>query len=277
MKPQAGLYIVSTPIGNMGDITYRALELLRNSDYIFSEDTRVTKKILEKHNIDIKLSVYNDHSDQKTRDYIKSLINQEKVVSLVSDAGTPLISDPGYKLVKELQDENYFVDTAPGVSSVINALVLSGLATDRFLFNGFIPKTIPGKEKTFSELVNLKATLIFFETAIRLVPSLKVAKEILGDREATVARELTKMYQTIKRDKISNLISFFENHQARGEIVLLISGESNPDDTSLTLDEEITTLLSSGMSTKDISASLNQKYPHINKKIIYHMAKNMNN
>lgn len=271
LKP--GLYIVSTPIGNMGDITYRALDILRNADYIFSEDTRVTKKILEKHNINTRLSVYNDHSEQKTRDYIKSLIAQEKVAALVSDAGTPLISDPGYKLVRELQDEGYFVDAAPGASSVINALVLSGLATDRFLFNGFIPKTIPAKEKTFLELINLKATLIFFETAPRLIATLEVAKQILGNRQATVARELTKMYQTIKRDNISNLINFFENNPAKGEIVLLISGENNHDETSISLDTEINALLSSGMSTKDISNTLHLKYPHINKKTIYNMAK----
>lgn len=275
MKLQPGLYIVATPIGNMGDITFRAIELLRNCDYIFSEDTRITKKLLEKHQITTRLSVYNDHSEQKTRDYIKTLINQGKIIALVSDAGTPLISDPGYKLVSELQEEGYHIDTAPGASSVITALVLSGLATDRFLFNGFIPKTIPAKEKTFKELENLKATLIFFETSPRLIASLSVALDILGDREATIARELTKLYQTIKRDRLSNLIKFFTSNPARGEIVLLISGEAVAKAQEESLEGEITKLLAKGMSTKDIANHLHQKYPELNKKAIYNMAKGL--
>ncbi len=275
MKLQPGLYIVATPIGNMGDITFRALELLRSCDYIFSEDTRVTKKLLEKHNITTKLSVYNDHSEQKTRDYIKTLIDQEKIITLVSDAGTPLISDPGYKLVRELQEEGYHIDTAPGASSVITALVLSGLATDRFVFNGFIPKTIPAKEKTFKELENLKATLIFFETAPRLIASLSVALNILGDREATVARELTKLYQTIKRDSFSNLIEFFTATPAKGEIVLLISGEAVAKAQEESLDCKIKKLLAKGISTKDIANHLHQKHPEFNKKAIYNMVKGL--
>ncbi len=272
MKLQPGLYIISTPIGNMLDITYRAIETMKNSDYIFSEDTRVTKKLLEKHQITAKLSVYNDHSDEEVRNYIKNLINSGSVVSLVSDAGTPLISDPGYKLVRDLQNEGLFVDIAPGVSSPIAALTLSGLPSDRFMFLGFLPKTIESKRKIFTELENLKATLIFFESPNRLTSSLEVALEVLSDREAVVAREITKLYQTIKRGKISQLLDFFLNNQAKGEIVLLISGEKveiKIDD----LEEEIKDLINSDLKTKGIVTMLHKKYPQYNKTFIYNAVK----
>lgn len=272
MKLQPGLYIISTPIGNMLDITYRAIETMKNSDYIFSEDTRVTKKLLEKHQITAKLSVYNDHSDEAVRNYIKNLINSGSVVSLVSDAGTPMISDPGYKLVRDLQNEGLFVDIAPGVSSPIAALTLSGLPSDRFMFLGFLPKTIESKRKIFTELENLKATLIFFESPNRLTSSLEVALEVLSDREAVVAREITKLYQTIKRGKISQLLDFFLNNQAKGEIVLLISGEKveiKIDD----LEEEIKDLINSDLKTKGIVTMLHKKYPQYNKTFIYNAVK----
>lgn len=273
MKPKPGLYIVSTPIGNMLDITYRAIETMRGSDYIFCEDTRVTKKLLEKHLIKAKLSIYNDHSDNEVRNYIKKLIDDGCVVSLVSDAGTPLISDPGYKLVREMQASGYFVDIAPGVSSPIAAITLSGMPSDRFLFNGFLPRTTESKAKIFEELQNLKATLIFFETANRLIASLEVALSILGDREAVVAREITKLYQTVKRDKISGLISFFGENILKGEIVLLISGEAITGKVE-NLDAEIKELLAKKLSTKDTVSILYKKYPSYNKTAIYNAIKN---
>lgn len=273
MKPKPGLYIVSTPIGNMLDITYRAVETMRVSDYIFCEDTRVTKKLLEKHLIKAKLSIYNDHSDGSVRGYIKKLIGDGFIVSLVSDAGTPLISDPGYKLVRELQNEGYFVDIVPGVSSPIAALTLSALPSDRFIFNGFLPRTVESKEKILQELSSFRATLIFFETASRLIATLEVALSALGDREAVVAREITKLYQTVKRDKISDLIHFFSNNILKGEIVLLISGEPILVSTQ-NLDKEIEELLDSNLSTKDTVKILYKKYSSYNKTSIYNAVKN---
>lgn len=273
MKPKPGLYIVSTPIGNMLDITYRAIETMRGSDYIFCEDTRVTKKLLEKHQIKAKLSIYNDHSDNEVRNYIKKLIDEGYVVSLVSDAGTPLISDPGYKLVREMQIEGYFIDIAPGVSSPIAAITLSGMPSDRFIFNGFLPRTVESKAKIFEDLECLNATLIFFETANRLISSLEVALSVLGDREAVVAREITKLYQTVKRDKISRLISFFNENILKGEIVLLISGEAIAPNIQ-SLEEEIKELLARKLSTKDTVKILYKKYPTHNKTAIYNAVKN---
>ncbi|MCZ6914011.1 MAG: 16S rRNA (cytidine(1402)-2'-O)-methyltransferase, partial [Rickettsia endosymbiont of Ixodes persulcatus] len=196
LKP--GLYIVSTPIGNFEDITLRAISTLKNSDIILCEDTRISQKLLAKHDMHTKLQIYNDHSDKKDREHIISLIKAGNIVSLISNAGTPLISDPGYKLSRDLRMLNCHIDVIPGVSAPITALTLSALPTDRFLFHGFLPKTTESKKKVFSELVNLKATLIFFETAPRLINTLSVAKEILGNQEICVARELTKLYQEIK-------------------------------------------------------------------------------
>ena len=158
-----GLYIVSTPIGNFEDITLRAISILKNSDIILCEDTRISQKLLAKHDIHTKLQIYNDHSDEKHRENIISLIKSGNIISLISDAGTPLISDPGYKLVRDIRNLNCHIDVVPGVSAPVTALTLSALPTDRFLFHGFLPKTIESKKKIFSELVNLKATLIFLK------------------------------------------------------------------------------------------------------------------
>lgn len=222
---KAGLYIVSTPIGNLGDISYRAVETLKHSDIIICEDTRISKKLLEYFDINKKLIVYNDHSDQSVRDYISDLILKEnKIISLISDAGTPLISDPGYKLIRYLYSVNCFVDTIPGACSLIAALTISGLPTDRFFFEGFLPRTKLAKEKIFNNLLDLPATLIFFETANRLVDSLEVAFSVLGNREAAVVREITKLFQESKLLKITDMIEYYKTKQIKGEIVLLISG-----------------------------------------------------
>ena len=221
-----GLYIVSTPIGNLDDITFRALETLKNSTIILCEDTRISRKLLAKHNIKTKLQIYNDHSDSQEREVICTLIDNGAVVSLISDAGTPLISDPGYKLVRQLRKLNYHIDVIPGVSALTAAIAISGLPSDRFLFAGFLPKTIEGKKKIFTELVNTKATLIFFETASRIERSLHTALDILGNREVCVARELTKFHQEVKSGLIENVINFYKQNIIKGEIVLLVSGTS---------------------------------------------------
>ncbi|MES2215047.1 MAG: 16S rRNA (cytidine(1402)-2'-O)-methyltransferase [Pseudomonadota bacterium] len=264
---KAGLYIVSTPIGNMADITQRAIDTLKLSDYIFAEDTRVTKKLLDKHNIETKLKIYNDHSDEVVRGYIKSLIDEGLVVSLVSDAGTPLISDPGYKLVRDLQNDGYFVDVIPGCCSPIAALTLSGLPTDRFMFCGFLPKTFQAKEKAFKEISSLPATIIFFETTARLHSSLEVALRTLGDREICVVREITKMYQTAKRGLISEVMAFFEANPPRGEIVIVLSGEKaegNIDICAMARD-----LLDGGMSAKTVAEIIHEKDLGYSKSEIY--------
>lgn len=270
MKFQAGLYIVSTPIGNLSDITLRALEALQSSDIILCEDTRVSNKLLAKHNIKASLKVYNDKSDGGLRDFVKKLILEGKIVSLVSDAGTPLISDPGYKLVRELKLDNLHVDVIPGACAVIAALTLSGLPTDKFLFSGFLPKTREGKRKIFEELVALDATLVFYETSNRLLQSLEVALEVFGDREANIARELTKLYQESKLLKISELIEHYKSNSPRGEIVFSISGKADQEISESTLEDEISLLLSKGESAKTVSDAVFAKYKgKFSRKFIY--------
>ncbi|MGI4775702.1 MAG: 16S rRNA (cytidine(1402)-2'-O)-methyltransferase [Janthinobacterium lividum] len=279
MISRAGLYIVSTPIGNLQDITLRAIETLKESDVIFCEDTRISKILLAKHNISTKLRVYNDHSDIKEREMICHLINQGMKVSLISDAGTPLVSDPGYKLVKELKQKNYYVDVVPGVSSLITALTISQLPSDRFLFAGFLPKTVDKKKKLFEQLSNIEATLIFFEAALRLDESLKIAREIYGDREACVARELTKFYQEAKFDLLSEIIKFYEQNPPRGEIVLLISGQQAQLDQEHLLCEVtsyITKCFAEGLSTKDITQKAYKRFNDFYlKKELYKIANNL--
>lgn len=270
MNFRPGLYIVSTPIGNLNDITIRALETLKNSDIILCEDTRISAKLLAKHNITGSLSIYNDKSDETTRKYIIKNIEAGKVVSLISDAGTPLISDPGYKLVREVKEKGYFIDIAPGVSAPIAALTLSGLPSDRFIFAGFLPKTDIGREKVFLEFAEVDATLIFFDRSTRIVDSLQAALKILGNREANVSRELTKLFQESRTVDIESLIKYYSHNLPKGEIVLLISGKKSLESSEEKLITEIKNLLILGTHTKDITQQLFQKYhKHYKKSKIY--------
>ena len=268
LKP--GLYVVSTPIGNLNDITLRAIETLKNSDIIFCEDTRVSWKLLAKHHITTSLSVYNDKSDEITRKYVIKNIESGKVISLISDAGTHLISDPGYKLVRELREKGYFVDIIPGVSSPIAALTISGLPSDRFIFAGFLPKTDVGREGVFTELRDLDATLIFFDSPLRILSSLKVALKILGDRQANISRELTKLFQESRTNNLSSLLEYYKDIPPRGEVVLLISGKKNISITQEELIKEIKELLILGGRGKDVTEKLFQKYhKYCSKREIY--------
>lgn len=276
MNLKPGLYIVSTPIGNLGDITLRALDVLAGSDIIFCEDTRVSSKLLAKHNIKVPLKIYNDNSDETQRSYIKDLVSSGKAISLISDAGTPLISDPGYKLVREFRETGVNVDVIPGPCAIIAALSISGLPTDRFVFAGFLPKTKEGKSRVFKEFVSLDATMIFYETANRLLQSLEIAMEVFGDRAANVSRELTKLYQESKSMLLSELIDFYTNNPAKGEIVLCISGKSNQIVTKDILKYEIKNLLSKGESAKSVSDIIYTKYKsQYSRKEIYKLANSL--
>lgn len=276
MNFKPGLYIVSTPIGNLSDITLRALDVLAGSDIIFCEDTRVSSKLLAKHGIKVPLKVYNDNSDETQRFYIKDLIAAGKVISLISDAGTPLISDPGYKLVRDLKESGVNVDVVPGACAIIASLSISGLPTDRFIFAGFLPKTKEGKARVFKEFISLDSTMVFYETANRLLQSLEVAKEVLGDRDANVSREMTKLYQESRYASLSELIEYYTDNPAKGEIVLCVSGKSNQSVTEDTLKSELKALLTSGASAKSASDSVFAKYKNqYSRKEIYRLANSL--
>ncbi|MFK8040040.1 MAG: 16S rRNA (cytidine(1402)-2'-O)-methyltransferase [Rickettsiaceae bacterium] len=277
LKP--GLYIVSTPIGNIRDITFRAIETLTNSNIIICEDTRISRKLLEKYQISVPLKVYNDHSDIKDRDLICSHIMQNKVVSLISDAGTPTISDPGYKLVQTILKHKLYFDIIPGVSSPIAALTLSNMPSDKFYFAGFIPKTKLAKEHMFRSLITLNASLIFFESSNRILDSIEVALNIFGDnRIACVTRELTKMHQESNSGTLLELRNRYSKNKIRGEIVLIISGQQiqNNEQNNNKIIELIRLCLSEQLSAKTATKIAHMQFKNqFSKKDVYKIVNNI--
>lgn len=278
MKTEPGLYIISTPIGNIQDISIRALDILNMSNFIFCEDTRITSRLLQKFKIfDKKLEVYNDHSTDYIRNKIKNLINEGHIVSLVSDAGTPLISDPGFKLVNYLYTQDIKIDVIPGACAAISALVISGLPTNQFYFAGFLEKTEISKKKQLEKLKDLESTLIFYETANRISSSVQAAYEIFGNRKSCVIRELTKLYQTRYYMNLQELDVFFKNNAVKGEIIFMVEGK-NKENSKINIDvifEVFENLLSQNYSPKSASDILVQKFKgQISKKDLYHYMKN---
>ncbi len=243
----SGLYLVATPIGNLQDITLRALELLKKADLIACEDTRVSGKLLSYFGIKTQLISYNDHSDERKRDKILSALSENKIVALMSDAGMPLISDPGYKLTKEVSDQGYYVTSLPGASAPLMALQLSALPSDKFCFLGFVPSKQKAREDLLQEWKTTQATLIAFETAPRLLATMRTILDIMGNRKVTIARELTKRFEEIKRGTAAELITALEaDGPPKGEIVLVIAPPSSDDKTEMS-DEDIDALLSAQM------------------------------
>ena len=218
------LYIVSTPIGNLDDITKRAINTLNLVDIILCEDTRVTKRILNHFQIKKKLFVYNDINEHRKAKGIIDLIYSGSNVALVSDAGTPCISDPGYRLVNLAQKSNIKVLTVPGACSVIAALSISGLPTDNFFFQGFLPKK-KGRHTKFSELANLNCSIVLFESPKRIIKTLHDIEKYFGDRYIAICRELTKIYEEVILDKISNVLSDKDNIKLKGEFIIIIAKE----------------------------------------------------
>ena len=221
--PSPGLHLVATPIGNLGDISLRALAVLRGADHIFCEDTRVTRKLLVHHGIKARLELYHDHNAEVARPTILAALRRSERVALVSDAGTPLISDPGYKLVRAALAEHLPVTAAPGPSAVLTALILSGLPPNPFLFAGFLPRQQGGRRKVLAGWAPLEATLIFYEAPPRLAATLADMVEILGPRPAAVARELTKLHEEVRRGALPELAEHYRAEgPPRGEIVVVV-------------------------------------------------------
>jgi len=219
-----GLYILATPIGNARDVSLRALDVLKGCDVIAAEDTRVTSKLLAIHGISRPLIPYNDHNGPQMRPKILARLEQGQAVALVSDAGTPLVSDPGYKLVREAIAAGAAIVALPGPSAVLAGLTLSGLPSDRFLFAGFLPSRAGERKSMLEELGGVRATLIFFESAQRLEDSLPALAEVLGNRQAVVARELTKLHEEVRRGSLRELAAHYVQAGApRGEVTLLIA------------------------------------------------------
>lgn len=227
-----GLYVTATPIGHARDITLRALDVLKACDVIAAEDTRVTAKLLAIHGISKPLVAYNDHSGPRERPRLLARLRDGARIALVSDAGTPLVSDPGYKLVREALEEGLTVEAVPGASALLTALVLSGLPTDRFLFGGFLPAKAGERRSALAALKAVPASLVFFESPHRLAESLADMRDILGARDCAVGRELTKFHEEMRRgDLVALADRYAQEPPPKGEITVVIGPpqDSEPD------------------------------------------------
>jgi 16S rRNA (cytidine1402-2'-O)-methyltransferase len=245
-KFDPGLYIVAGPIGNLSDLTPRAAELLREADIVAVEDSRVSAKLLRHAGSDRPMIPYHDHSSEHLRAQLVDRMAGE-VVALLSDAGTPLISDPGYKLVRDARAAGRHVTTLPGPSAAIAALTLSGLPTDRFLFVGFLPSKEKARADALSEIAAIRATLIFYESGPRLSASLAAMAEALGDREAAVVREISKTFEETVSGRLSELSARYADAPPKGEIVVIAGppGDAPPpsaEDSDAALKEAMTRL-----------------------------------
>jgi 16S rRNA (cytidine1402-2'-O)-methyltransferase len=222
-RPAAGLHLVATPIGNLGDLSLRAIEVLKGVDAIACEDTRVTGKLAQRFGIATPLLSYHEHNAERMRPRLIARLKAGDRIALVSDAGTPLVSDPGYKLVREAAEEGVPVVAVPGPSAALAALIVSGLPTDRFFFQGFLPVKAGARKETLAELSRVPATLIIYEAARRLGETLADLAQGLGDRSAAVGRELTKLHEEVRRGTLDALARHYAEHPAKGEAVVVVA------------------------------------------------------
>jgi len=245
-----GLYVVATPIGNLGDITLRALKVLADADVIACEDTRVTAKLLARHGIGTPTTRFDDHNAAQARPRLLARVGDGQSVALVSDAGTPLISDPGYSLVRVIVDAGHSVVPIPGPSSVMAALSVAGLPTDRFLFAGFLPPKKTARIKELTGLASLQATLVFLESPRRLAAALADMAEVFGSRSVTVGRELTKRFEEVRRGTLADLAAHYAASGApKGEVVVVVGGAG---DTPAPTEAEALALLGQAMKTASV-------------------------
>ncbi len=219
------LYLVPTPIGNLEDITLRAIRILKEADLILAEDTRVTRVLLQHLQIDKRILSHHQHNEHNAVQEIIKMLNEGNTIALVSDAGTPGISDPGFLLVRECLKENIEIECLPGPTAFVPALVMSGLPCDRFVFEGFLPQK-KGRQTRLEQLKTETRTMVFYESPFRLVKTLEQLSEALGtEREGSVSRELTKFYEENKRGTLQELAEYFKSKTVKGEIVLVVKGE----------------------------------------------------
>lgn len=237
-KAEPGLYLVATPIGNLGDITLRALEVLAGVDVIACEDTRVTRKLTERYGIETSLTPYHEHNAAEARPKLLARLAGGQAIALVSDAGTPLISDPGFKLVRAACEAGHWVTALPGPSSVLAALSVAGLPTDRFFFEGFLPAKQAARQKRVAELANIPSTLILFESGPRLAAMLADLATAFGTRAAAICRELTKLHEEVRRGNLEILArDYAAGAESRGEFVIVVAPPADDDAISDNVDD----------------------------------------
>lgn len=252
---EPALYLVATPIGNLSDITLRALETLAAADILACEDTRVTRILLERYGISRRMTAYHEHNEAQAAPRLMAAIEGGKSVALASDAGTPLVSDPGYRLVQAAQAKNLRVVPIPGASAVLAALTVSGLPTDSFLFAGFLPVKAGQRKSRLAALAVVPATLVFFESPRRLAVSLAAMVEMLGDRDAVVARELTKTFEEVRRGALTELAGHYGQAGApRGEVVVCVAPPDETEEMSAEDADRLLLQLSSDMPAPKAAA-----------------------
>ena len=274
---EAALYIVATPIGNLGDISERAVEVLKQVDLIAAEDTRHSKTLLERFGIKTKVTAYHEHNEEKVTQQLIEQIQKGESIALISDAGTPLINDPGYKLVVAAHDNQIQVVPIPGPSAIITALSACGLPTNKFIYEGYLPAKNKARETRLKELKNESRTIVFYEAPHRIVESLRIMQEILGEqRRVTIARELTKQFEQIVRDELSTINKKLEDGEIKqkGEFVVVVEGAKEmaiSDEEVLRINE----ILAEKMSPKE-AAGLTAKITDRKKNEVYQLAINSN-
>ena len=254
-KPAPGLYLVATPIGNLGDISLRALELLAGADVIACEDTRVTRRLTERYGIATPLTAYHEHNAAEARPKLLARLAAGQAVALVSDAGTPLISDPGYKLARDAREAGYNVTALPGASALLAALSVAGLPTDRFLFEGFLPPKQVARQKRIASLIAVPATLVFYESGPRLATTLADLAAGLGARAAAVCRELTKLHEEVRRGDLAELAhDYAQGAETRGEIVIVVAPPADDESTA----GDVDTLLRSALARVSVKDAVGE-------------------
>ena len=244
-----GLYIVATPIGNLSDLSPRAAQTLRSAALVLAEDKRVSAKLLAHAGSKAPMQAYHDHSDERLRESVLARLGGE-AVALVSDAGTPLISDPGYKLVRAARSAGLAVHTIPGPCAAIAALTLAGLPTDRFLFAGFLPTKAKARSDTIAELAAIRASLVFYESGPRLAESLAALRDGLGNREAAIVREISKLFEETVNGSLAELAERYEDGPPKGEIVIVIGPPAEREAAS---DEALDLALRKAMASESVS------------------------
>ncbi|WP_444919722.1 16S rRNA (cytidine(1402)-2'-O)-methyltransferase [Microbulbifer sp. CnH-101-G] len=269
---QALLYIVATPIGNLADMVPRAIEVLQCADLVAAEDTRHSQRLFSHFNIETPLMAYHDHSDDKRTGQILHRLEQGQTVALISDAGTPLISDPGYRLVREARERGIRVVPIPGACAFVAALSAAGLPSDRFSFEGFLPAKAGPRERALQELAGDNRTLVFYEAPHRVADTLQAMAEIFGaEREAVIAREVSKAFETFQLMPLGELVDWVrsDSNQQRGEIVLLVRGAERRRDTELDGEaQRVMTLLLAELPPKK-AAAIAAEITGVNKKTLY--------
>jgi 16S rRNA (cytidine1402-2'-O)-methyltransferase len=248
----AGLHIVATPIGNLRDITLRALEVLAAADLIACEDTRVTRRLTEHYGIGVRLTPYPEHNAAEARPKLLARMAEGAAIALVSDAGTPLVSDPGFKLVRAAREAGHAVTALPGPSAALCALAIAGLPTDRFFFEGFLPAKEAARRARIAELARVPATLVLFETGPRIAAALVDLAEELGQRDAAICRELTKLHEEVRRGTVAELARA-DDAETRGEFVIVIAP---PDQAPPLNDTDLDTLLRAALARLSVKEAV---------------------